>query len=176
MAEQGPAIVERVSQSEATEGELRALVATPYEQLLRVAGLVCREHADAEDAVAAALERAWRSRTALDDPAHAAAWLRRIVIREALRAEGRRRRLLGRWIAEPSAFALTDDPDQAREIALREALRALPPAQRAAIVLHLYAGYSVQETAELLGVPLETLRSRLRLARARLREALADRR
>lgn len=49
-------------------------------------------------------------------------------------------------------------------------------AQRAAIVLHLYLGYSVQETADLLDVPVETVRSRLRLARARLRGALTDRR
>lgn len=175
MADRVQAIVERVRQTEATEREVRALVATQYERLLRVAALICRERADAEDAVAAALERAWRGRTALDDPNRASAWLRRIVIREALRAEGRRRRLLGRWIGGPSEIALTADPDQAHDIALREALRSLPPGQRAAIVLHLYAGYLVQETADLLGCPLETARSRLRLARARVREALADR-
>jgi RNA polymerase sigma-70 factor (ECF subfamily) len=46
--------------------------------------------------------------------------------------------------------------------------------QRAAIVLHLHMGYSVDETAMLLGVPRETVRSRLRLARARLRDALGE--
>jgi DNA-directed RNA polymerase specialized sigma24 family protein len=38
--------------------------------------------------------------------------------------------------------------------------------------LHLYAGYSVAETAEIVGAPVETARSRLRLARQRLRMEL----
>jgi DNA-directed RNA polymerase specialized sigma24 family protein len=90
--------------------------------------------------------------------------------------ERRRRRFLGRWIGGPTEIVLGADPDQARDLALREALRALPPAQRATLVLHLYAGYSMQETADLLDVPLETARSRIRLARTRMRAALDDRR
>jgi RNA polymerase sigma factor (sigma-70 family) len=176
VVEQTRGVAERGSQTEVTERELRVLVATQYERLLRVARLVCREPADAEDAVASALERAWRSRAALDDPTRTKAWLDRIVMREALRAERRRRRLLGRWIGGPTEIVLGADPDQARDLALREALRALPPAQRATLVLHLYAGYSMQETADLLDVPLETARSRIRLARTRMRAALDDRR
>jgi DNA-directed RNA polymerase specialized sigma24 family protein len=39
------------------------------------------------------------------------------------------------------------------------------------VVLHLHAGYTVDETAALLGVPRETVRSRLRVARDHLRRA-----
>jgi DNA-directed RNA polymerase specialized sigma24 family protein len=38
----------------------------------------------------------------------------------------------------------------------------------------LYAGYTVQETADIVGAPLETVRSRLRLARERLRTVLGE--
>jgi RNA polymerase sigma-70 factor, ECF subfamily len=58
--------------------------------------------------------------------------------------------------------------------ALRSVVEGLTRAQRAVVVLHLHAGYSVDETAELLGVPRETVRSRLRVARDRLRRALGE--
>jgi RNA polymerase sigma-70 factor (ECF subfamily) len=56
--------------------------------------------------------------------------------------------------------------------ALAKAFATLPPEQRAAVALHLHLGYTVQETADLVGVPIETVRSRLRLARERLRRSL----
>jgi RNA polymerase sigma-70 factor (ECF subfamily) len=58
--------------------------------------------------------------------------------------------------------------------ALGIGLRALPPEQRAVVALHLYLGYSVQETAQIMDSPIGTTRSRLRLARERLRRALAE--
>jgi RNA polymerase sigma-70 factor (ECF subfamily) len=57
---------------------------------------------------------------------------------------------------------------------LREALGRLSPDQRAVIALHLHAGYSVDETARVLGVPFDTVRSRLRAARDRLRREMAE--
>jgi RNA polymerase sigma-70 factor (ECF subfamily) len=55
---------------------------------------------------------------------------------------------------------------------MRAAFEKLSNEQRTVVTLHLYAGYTVAETAEIVGVPLETVRSRLRLARQRLRENL----
>ena len=55
---------------------------------------------------------------------------------------------------------------------LRVAFATLSPEQRAVVALHLYAGYSVLETAALVDAPIETVRSRLRLARERLRREL----
>ena len=57
---------------------------------------------------------------------------------------------------------------------LKAAFEALPVDQRAALVLHLHLGYSVAETATIVGAPIETVRSRLRLGRERLRAALGD--
>lgn len=155
-----------------TTPTLEELVAENYERLLRVAILICADRADAEDAVQVALERAWRHGQTLRDPDRLPAWLHRIVAREAIRLEHRRRGLLGRWLAAPREIPVGPSPAVDRDLDLQAALRGLSVEQRAALVLHYYAGYSVAETAELSAVPLETARSRLRVARDRLRAAL----
>jgi RNA polymerase sigma-70 factor (ECF subfamily) len=57
---------------------------------------------------------------------------------------------------------------------LRVALGRLSPEHRAVVALHLYAGYSVDETARVLQIPFDTVRSRLRAARERLRRDLGE--
>jgi RNA polymerase sigma factor (sigma-70 family) len=151
---------------------LEQLVSQHYERLLRVAVLVCADRGDAEDAVQVALERAWRHGDALREPDKLPAWLHRIVVREAIRLEHRRRGLVARWLAAPREVVVGSGVDLDRDLDLRAALDGLSVEQRAVLVLHYYSGYSVAETAELSGVPLETARSRLRLARGRLRASL----
>ena len=53
---------------------------------------------------------------------------------------------------------------------LSQALAQLTPEQRAAVVSHYYQDLSVEETARLLEVPVDTLKSRLKTALRRLRE------
>ena len=161
------------------ETSLGHLVETQYPRLLRLARLICRDAADAADAVQIGLEQAWRHRAQLRDDAAAAAWLDRIVVREAVRVARSRRSWLDRirridsevgW-AEPSDPAGEPSADRP---ALRAAFARLSPEQRAVIALHLHLGHSVAETAELVGAPVETVRSRLRLARERLRRELEE--
>ena len=59
-------------------------------------------------------------------------------------------------------------------VALRAAFAQLSPEQRAVVALHMHLGYTVPETAEIVGAPEETVRSRLRLARERLRRELGE--
>lgn len=56
---------------------------------------------------------------------------------------------------------------------LRDALEALPDEQRDAFLLQYEGGLSLAEIAELTGVGMETVKSRLRYATAKLRSALA---
>jgi RNA polymerase sigma-70 factor (ECF subfamily) len=72
---------------------------------------------------------------------------------------------------EPVPVAAAEPEDL---IAVRAAFGRLPRDQRAVIALHLYAGYSVIETAAIVEAPIETVRSRLRLAKDRLRRDLAE--
>jgi RNA polymerase sigma-70 factor (ECF subfamily) len=75
--------------------------------------------------------------------------------------------------------ARSDEPDvraSAREISLRlrAALDALPPAQRDVFLLHQEGGLELSEIAELTGAGVETVKSRLRYALAKLRAELGD--
>jgi len=154
---------------------LDAFVRAHYPRLIRLAGLITRDADQSQDAVQAALERAWRNRGAVRDPASLRPWLDRIVAREAIRqTSGKRlsarlRRDSQDWIQYPSTM-----PEPAEVVVLREALGRLSPDHRAVIALHLHEGYSVEETARVLAVPFDTVRSRLRAARARLRRELAE--
>ena len=159
------------------EDQLAAFFDAHYERMVRLAGLVCRSGVLAEDAVQAAMEQAWKRRSSLRDPARMRWWLDRIVVRETIRLN--RRPWWSRLTATHSDEHASPLPDPAGEttpqrMALTAAFEALTPEQRAACVLHLHLGYGVVETAELMGVGVETTRSRLRLARRRLRADLSE--
>jgi len=154
--------------------DLTEFVRDNNDRLIRLAGLVCRNVADAEDAVQTALVRAWRSQAALRDQERLKPWLDRIVVREAIRITRSRENVLGRLFGrdrEDIVVEPLDDraADAAQITDLNLAFARLSAEQRAVVALHLYAGYSVAETAELVGAPVETARSRLRLARRHLR-------
>jgi RNA polymerase sigma-70 factor (ECF subfamily) len=158
---------------------LTAFVDAHYDRLLRLAWLVCRDGSDAADAVQVGLEQAWKSRASLRDERSLRPWLDRIVVREAGRIAKRRRGLMGRIFSPRPDVAWIEPADQrigdrADRVSLRAAFGRLSPDHRAVVALHLHAGYSVAETADLVGAPIETVRSRLRNAKARLRIELGE--
>ena len=159
---------ELVDLTDAMGSALETFVVDHYERLIRLAGLICLSVDEAEDAVQAALERAWKRRGQLSDPALLKPWLDRIVVREAIRH--RQTRVL-------TVDTLPDTPSHDNDdwVAVRIAFAQLPPQQRAAFVLHLYLGYSVSATAQVLECPVETVRSRLRNGRQHLRTLLGER-
>lgn len=121
------------------------------------------------------VQQAWvdivRGLPRLQDDAAFPAWAYRIVSRRCARAIGaaqQRRRLDAALAAEP-APAGAEPQDFAT---LRAAVRALPPAQRAAVALHHYEELSLAETAVALDVPAGTVKTRLMHARRKLRVLL----
>jgi RNA polymerase sigma-70 factor (ECF subfamily) len=161
--------------------ELADFVRDHYPRLVRLAGLICREPRDAADAVQNGLEQAWRRRASLRDRAALRSWLDRTVVREAIRLQRPRRLPALRLFHGPhdiSPVIEVADPRARHEAdaELRLAFGSLGADQRVALVLHLYAGYTVEETAALVGVPVETMRARLRRGRERLRTLLGDER
>lgn len=173
-----------VARDASIEVDIAEFVAAHYPRLIRLAGLICRDVIDSEDAVQTGLERAWRRRGSLRDPGRLGAWLDRIVVREAIRLgrdnrslRQRLERMLGDHDDIEIQVTRTEaDPGSAlaSRAALRHAFESLPAAQRAVVALHLYLGYSIAETADMVGAPLETVRSRLRLAREQLRFQLGE--
>lgn len=144
------------------------------DRLFAVAYRILRDVGRAEDAVQQALVTAWRELPALRAAERFDAWLHRILI-HACYAEAKR---AAKWSANVVLLPLDGPatPDTTQDVVTRDALdrgfRRLPAEQRAAFVLHHYLGWSVREIAEGLGVPTETIRSRIRYATSTLRAAL----
>jgi RNA polymerase sigma-70 factor (ECF subfamily) len=140
--------------------------------LLAAARLITMNEAEAQDVVQVTFEIALRRGHTLREPGSLRAWLLAIEAREAVRRVRAMRRLLP---FGPHVRELPDPgPAHDQTIALREGLRALPRRVRAAIALHYLAGYSVRETASVLGVGENTIKTQLKTGLARLREELRD--
>lgn len=162
-----------------SDREIEAFVGEHYDRLVRLARIVCRDSTDAADAAQVGLEQAWRARRSLRDTAQVRPWLDRIVVREAIRVSRRRKSWLARLMPnDPTVTWLEPverrESEPAQYVAMRAAFATISPEQRAVVALHLHAGYSVAETARIVGAPEETVRSRLRLARQRLRRELEE--
>jgi RNA polymerase sigma-70 factor (ECF subfamily) len=162
-----------------SDATITRFVAEHYDRLLRLARLICRDTGDAADAVQIGLELAWRKRSSLREDTQFRPWLDRIVAREAVRLSKSRQSWLGRLITPRPDVKWIEPVDRrasqpATFVALRAAYLRLSPEHRAVIVLHLHLGYSVAETAAIVGVPDETVRSRLRVAKQRLRRELEE--
>jgi RNA polymerase sigma-70 factor (ECF subfamily) len=162
----------------ATEAALAEFVSVHYQRLFRLAMLVCRDPSDASDAVQFGMERAWKSREKLRQDSSMRSWLDRIVVNEAIRQSRRRHSWLSRFTSPHPEVTWIEPVEQrvpsAEWAALRSAFDKLPADQRAVIVLHMYAGYSLEETAQFVSAPVETVRSRLRLGKERLRRELGE--
>ena len=133
---------------------------------------------DAEDLVQEAFLRAYRAFDSFRPGSNARAWLHTILQRVRTDAFRRRRRrpetveLSGDGpAAAPSQDALASGRED-----LERALRELPEAFRAAVVLRDIQELTYAEIAEALGVPVGTVMSRIHRGRTLLREALAGRR
>ncbi|MFN8623246.1 MAG: sigma-70 family RNA polymerase sigma factor [Chloroflexota bacterium] len=141
--------------------------------LLGVAWRILHDQVAAEDALQQALVTMWRELPRLRDPERFEAWSVRLVVNAALnqaRADRRHRSMRVIPLVEPSiadSVRATLDRD-----ALEGAFRQLSPEHRAVVVLHHHLGYSLGETAQILGIPYGTVGSRLHHALRELRSTL----
>jgi RNA polymerase sigma-70 factor (ECF subfamily) len=166
-----------------------ALMRRFNQKLFRVARSILRNDADAEDAVQDAYLQAYRRLSDFRGEAQLSTWLTRIVINQALmrlRSDKRDRVVLSFNDADANEAQslveeMPDDKSESpRDAALRGEIRrllehhidALPLPMRTVLVMRDVEDMSVQETAETLGIPPATVRTRLFRARAMLREML----
>ncbi len=138
---------------------------------------VLRDASLAEDAVQEAFLDVWRQADRfVPERSRASSWIFTFVHRRAVdvvRREERRR-------SEPLDAAATPSGDAADDAAwlrlererVQTALKQLPDAQREAIELSYYGGFTQTELADRLGEPLGTIKSRMFSGLARLRELL----
>src|SRR6185369_6857537 len=170
-------------------GAIEQVIGANNQRLFRTAWSILKSRADAEEAVQAAYLSAFANIGAFEGRSSLSTWLTRIVVNEALgrrRAEERRRRHLeleGVAVLDDYRDALmrgsdagTPDVSAAREQIrklLEQAVAALPDPFRTVFVLREIEGMSSEETAETLGLPVATVKTRLFRSRRKLQEMLA---
>ncbi|HWC35544.1 MAG TPA: RNA polymerase sigma factor SigM [Mycobacteriales bacterium] len=151
------------------------LVARHRDRLWAVALRTLGNPDDAADAVQDALLSAYRGAAGFRGNAAVTTWLHRIVVNACLDLARRRAaRPSQPLLEEPAAPAPDVVGERETALAVTEALRSLPAEQSAAVVLIDIEGFSVDEAAQILGVPTGTVKSRCARARARLAQRLYD--
>lgn len=145
-----------------------------HRQLYRLALLTSRDRDDAADALQDALLAAHRTARAFRHDSAVSSWLHRIVVNACLdRLRRNKSRACDELVEERCGVV---DPTSRVDTAImvERALMRLPVEQRAAVVAVDMQGYSVAETARMLGVAEGTVKSRCSRARGKLAESLAS--
>src|SRR6478672_9771080 len=155
----------------ARQDEFERMAMPHVSSLLRVARRLSRDRAAAEDLVQETMLRAWRARGQFREGTNARAWLCRILFHQFY-SQGRRLRTELQAVPPPVADRRAD-VSEAME--LKDALAALTPEHRAVLLLAVVEGFTCQEMAGILSLPVGTVMSRLSRARQALRERLASR-
>jgi RNA polymerase sigma-70 factor, ECF subfamily len=131
-----------------------------------------------DDVLQEAYLNAFRSLRGFEGRSAFGSWLHRIVYNECM-DQLRRHRKRGHQLSLGLAREIPDpmpDPGEvaAQRLDLATALASLPPPMRAAVLLVDAEGMDYQTAAQVLGIPVGTVRSRLSHARALLRRALSE--
>ena len=174
----------------ATSGDaaaIRAIMKQHNRRLYRMARSILRNDAAAEDALQSAYLNAFRSLADFRGQSSLATWLTRIVINEALalarsrkpplQSDGGDGALIGGQVIPFPAQTATVDPERAMaqsqiQAAVEHAIDEMPEDFRTVLVARVLEEMSVEETAELLGLKPETVKTRLHRARRLLRRAV----
>jgi RNA polymerase sigma-70 factor, ECF subfamily len=167
------------------EAAVRAIITANNRRLYRLARGILRNDSEAEDVVQETYVRAFTHLVDFRGDSSLATWLSRIAMNEAL-GRLRRRRPGVEWSSLPEGtleaqiiqFPLSsaaDDPEKSmaqREIqhVVEHAIDELPEAFRLVFITRVIEGMNVEETAEILGLKPETVKTRLHRARAMLRD------
>jgi RNA polymerase sigma-70 factor (ECF subfamily) len=158
------------------EDAFGALVDEDGGRLFAIAYRILRDVERAEDAVQQTYLVAWRELPRLRDRERYGPWLHRLLV-NACYEESRR---WSRWRTRVHVLPIEGpaEPDHSQAVEDRDALErafgALSPEHRAVFVLHHHIGMALAEIADIVGVPIGTVKSRLHYATRHLRAALSS--
>jgi RNA polymerase sigma-70 factor (ECF subfamily) len=171
------------------ERAVREIIRRHNRRLFRIARSILKDDAEAEDAVQEAYMHAFSALGGFRGGSALATWLTRIVLNEAMGRLRRRgdvmppvddtRPMPADIIPFPLAGKQPLDPERAmaqRQIIdlLEQAIDGLPAEFRIVLVSRVIEGMSTEETADLLDLRPETVKTRLFRARALLRHELSE--
>lgn len=167
---------------------VRLVTGRNNQRLYRTAWSILKDRSEAEEAVQDSYMKAFNAIETFAGTSSLSTWLTRIVVNEALdrrRRAQRRTRLLNQesvlvleeYREKLMAGSVSDSPERnlmRRQISklLEMAIARLPDIFRPVFVLREIEGLSVEETAEALQIPEETVKTRLFRARRRLQKEL----
>src|SRR6185437_1391549 len=166
------------------EAAVRTIIKANNRRLYRLARGILRNDSEAEDVVQETYVRAFTHLDSFRGDSSLATWLARIAMNEAL-GRLRSRRPGVEWTSLPPGtleaqiiqFPLSATPDPEKTMAQREiqhvvehAIDDLPEAFRLVFITRVIEGMNVEETADILGLKPETVKSRLHRARTMLRD------
>jgi RNA polymerase sigma-70 factor (sigma-E family) len=157
----------------ADDAEFREFFASEYARLCWLGFLLTGSGAEGEELAQEALVRIWWRWRLGRRPADPARYARRVLV-------NRQRSLLRRAVVEARSLGrarpaeAVPPADSERAMVLWEAVRALPPRQRAVLVLRYKEDLTEAEVARLLGLPVGTVKSASHRALARLRDRLGS--
>ena len=151
-----------MDQPQSFETQLAALLP----RLRRFAHALSRDAADADDLTQASIERALRSKAQWEAGTRLDSWCYRIMRNLWIDTARARSRKNAREAPEEEGFDVGDDPRPGIEAAVdlqrvMAAMERLPDEQREVVALILVEGFGYREVAEMLGLPIGTVSSRL---------------
>lgn len=151
------------------------LVDRYQQRLFNVALRMLSNVEDAEDVTQTVFLKAFLKLRTYDPRYRFFSWIYRMTVNESLNVIKRRKRTVS-LEAEPAVPAPGATPDRTAEVQdlVGKALMRLKPDDRTVVVLKHFASFSYEEIAEVLEIPVRTVKSRLFTARDRLRIALRE--
>ncbi len=167
---------------------VRLVTGRNNQRLFRTAWSILKDRSEAEEAVQDGYMKAFDAIETFAGRSSLSTWLTRIVVNEALSRRSRRQRrsrllnqesvvVLEEYREKLMAGSVTQSPEKVlmrRQIAklLETAIARLPDTFRPVFVLREIEGLTVEDTAEALQIPEETVKTRLFRARRRLQKEL----
>jgi RNA polymerase sigma-70 factor (ECF subfamily) len=166
------------------EAAVRSIIQSNNRRLYRLARGILRNDSEAEDVVQETYVRAFTNLERFRGESSLSTWLARIAMNEAL-GRLRRQRPSVEWTSLPQGaleaqiiqFPLSSADDPEKSMAQREiqrvvehAIDELPEAFRIVLITRVIEGMNVEETADILGLKPETVKTRLHRARTMLRD------
>jgi RNA polymerase sigma-70 factor (ECF subfamily) len=167
------------------EAAIRSIMTSNNRRLYRIARGILRNDSEAEDVVQETYVRAFTNLERFRGDSSLATWLARIAMNEALGRLRRQRPTIDLSTLAPGVLeaqiiqfplsAMPDDPEKSmaqREIqhVVEHAIDELPEAFRIVFMTRVIEGMSVEETADILDLKPETVKTRLHRARTMLRD------
>lgn len=135
------------------------------DMMYRVAWSILRNEADVQDALQDAVLKAWEKRDKLREEKYFRTWMTRILINVCYDTQRMHRKIVP-LDKIPVQSSSAPDPD------LAMALEALPEKLRLPLVLCYSEGMTYEEAADVLRIPMTTLRGRIRRGKKELRKEL----